>query len=333
MNTEISSILTQDGRLVEWAEKVVYKLDLSAEDNDISQVTDAWLKDIVGRTGHDTNHEISQLILKTITPEVVAAPSMLLDRMFSSGSIGEFDDARYEVTPKNTIQVYDSIPGGNVDRSFIDFSALTPTWRSLQAETDVKLQEIRRGGYRTVATLVNYIREALEYKKIAVVMAGVDTLIASGAAGYVSESTSAPTATSMDALALYLHDTADGETPFAYGLSKYIQAVNKLAGQTTFLTDKEKSLFNNTGFINQYAGLELLGFSGQKKLPDGSYIVPDKKLFGVSGRCGEMTTRGDTLVLQETDINSETIHIKVNGYTFGYQITDPTKVGKIQMAS
>lgn len=333
MNTEFSSILAQEGRLVEWAEKVVYKVDLNAEDKDIIAATDGWLKDIVGRTGCDTNHEISQLIMKAITPEVVSAPSIVLERGFRQApNIGEFDDVRFEKAPKNTIKVYDSIPGGNVDRSFVDVSVMAPTWRSLQAETDVTLQDIRRGGYRTVANLINYIREAFEYKKISILLDAIDTACVSGTDQYITESTDKPTADSMGKLQLYLHDVLDDGTPIALSQNKYMQAIAGLAGVTTYLTDREKGLWNKSGFVKEYGGVELVGFSGQKKLPDGSPIVPDKKVFGIAGPCGDICTRGDTNVLQETDINSEKIHIKVNGYTFGYALTDVDKVCKIVMA-
>ena len=53
--------------------------------------------------------------------------------------------------------------------------------------------------------------------------------------------------------------------------------------------------------------------------------MPADRVFGVAGRIGQMATRGETIVLQETDINYEKIHIKVNGYTFGYAITNPEK--------
>lgn len=332
MNTELSAIMTQDGRLVEWSNKIKYNVDMNAEDKEISAVLDNWAKN-VGKTGLDANHEISQMITKAITPETVAAPSVLIERMFNTGgNIGEFDDTRIEKAPKNTIKVYESMKGGNVDRSFIDFSVLAPKWVELQAETDLSLQDMRRGGYKTVATLVNFITEAMEYKKIAAILNVVDTAIVNGAANYINETTAMPTETSMKALSLYLHDTTDGETPMAFGLNKYKQAIAGLTGATTYLTDAVKNQYNTTGFISQYAGMDLIGLSGQKKLPDGSFIVPNQRIFGCSGVIGDVITRGETLTLQNTDINSEKIHIKVNGYSFGIAITDLSKVAKVVLA-
>ena len=57
------------------------------------------------------NHEISQMIMKVITPEVVSLPSAVMDAMFDQSTrIGEFDDIRFEKGYENTIQVFDAIP-------------------------------------------------------------------------------------------------------------------------------------------------------------------------------------------------------------------------------
>ena len=330
MNTELSAIMAETGRVAEWANKIKYKSELTSEDRDITSAMDAWAKEL-GRTGHDANHELSAMITKAITPEVVTTPSSLIERMFDEASIGEFDDYREEVAPKNTIKVYESVLGGNVDRSFIDFSSLNPTWTSLQAETDLSLADIRRGGYKTVSNLITFIQEALEAKKIASILGIVDGAITNGMAGYIAEATSMPTETSMQQLALYMADVKDDEMPLAFGLNKYMQVVAGLSGVTSYLTDAVRNMYNTTGLVQNYAGLELMGLSGQKKLADGSFIVPDKTIFGVAGKVGKCITRGETQVLQNTDINSEKIHIKVNGYTFGTLIEDMSKIAKVAM--
>lgn len=332
LKTELSEVMSANGRVVEWANTIKYDVaNQTSEDKEISEVIDAWAKDL-GKTGNDSEHELSAMITKAIDTEVVTAPSALIDRMFDPASIGEFDDFRGEKAPKNTIKVYNSVNGGNVDRSFIDFSVLSPSWTTLQAETDVKLEDLRRGGYKTVATLINYIQEALEQKKISTIVNKVDSAITSGAPNYISESTANPTETSMKALALYLMDVNDDGMPLAFGLNKYIQAASCLNGVTTYLTDAVKNQYNTTGLVRQYAGMELLGLSGQKRLADGSLIVPDKRIFGVAGKIGSAITRGETRVLQETDINSEKIHIKVNGYQFGVMFSDMSKVAKVVLA-
>ena len=82
MNTEISAIMDQSGRVLDWANAVKYSpAELSAEDKEISAVTDAWVKEL-GKTGYDKDHELSALITKTFTPETVSAPSELIDMLF-----------------------------------------------------------------------------------------------------------------------------------------------------------------------------------------------------------------------------------------------------------
>ena len=330
MAMELSEVMNQSGRVLEWADRVTYKDVLSDEDKEIASALDQWAKK-VGQTGFDEKHEISALIRKSIAADDVEAPTELLDHIFDTGSIGEFDDYREEQDPKNTFKVYEATRGGNVDRSFINHKVLAPTWKNLQVETDLSLADMRRGGYKTVANMITMLKEALDLKKYALVMNVLDSAITTGD-NAISETTAAPTATSMDALALYLHDVSDGGTPYVFGLNKYMQAIAKLTGVTTYLTDAVKTQYNTRGFVAQYAGCELRGISGQKKLASGELLVPDKKIFGASGRIGKIITRGDTVVLQETDINSEKIHIKLGGYTFGTVLSAPEKVAKITMA-
>lgn len=332
MNNELASILEKEGSVSDWARKLKYNIQLSSEEKDISTAMDAFWKE-VGRTGYDRDHELSALITKALTPESVEAPNDLIARLFDENTIGEFDDFRGEVAPKNTIKVYESIVGGNVDRSFIDHTVLTPSYKELQAETDISFQDLRKGGYKNVANLIMFIREAFDQKKVSLVMTAVSDAITSGAVNYINETTTAPTDTSMKALSLYLNDVSDGSAPFAFGLNKYMQVVAGLTGVTTYLTDVEKSLWNSTGFMKEYAGIQLMGYSGQKKLVDGSFIVPDYSLIGASGKIGDAITRGETRVMQAEDINAEKIHIKVNGYTFGWAIKDITKAAKVVIAS
>ena len=207
---------------------------------------------------------------------------------------------------------------------------MAPNWKSLQAETEVSLQEIRRGGFRTVANLVTYIREAMEYKKLQTVLnALADSVASSETQRYFSGSANdGVTDKGAKALALYLHDVSDGETPLFVAQNKHLMELVGTDGIQNFLTDKEKNLFNSTGFVRQFAGCDLMGLSGQKKI-GGNIVFPANVVLGIAGKVGEMAVRGEANVYQETDINSEKIHIKVNGFTFGYAVTHPEMVGKI----
>lgn len=333
MNTELSEIMSKPGRILNWAGKIVYSSALDSEEKEISEVMDNWAKNI-GVTGCDEGHEISQLIKKTITQDTVTTPSELMSTLFDdAGSIGEFDDFVGDVAPENTIKVYEAARGGNVDRSFIEPTSLKPTWKSLQAETDLRLVDIRKGGYKTVANLMTYISEALDLQKYKIVCDLIDKAVTSGAAGYISESTAAPTEGSTDKLIVYLQDVCDGSAIQLFGINKYIYSVASFTKAQNFATDAVKNQFNTTGLIKTYGGAILTGLSGTKTVATGGVILPEKKLFGAAGKIGQMVTRGETISLQETDINNETIHIKVGGYTFGTMLTNEQHIGKIVMAS
>jgi hypothetical protein len=331
MNIDLASALNMPGFVNEYSRKSVYGLEMSAEERELDAALQDHWKDI-GRSGFDKDHELAALIMRTVTPEIVTPAGELLSRMFNEGSIGEFDDTDYEVGPKNTLVPYEAILGGNVKKSYIDHSRLTPTWKSLQIRTEISYQELRRNGYKNVANLVNWAREAFEVKRVALVFAALSAAISSGAANYINETSTAPTDTSMAALQLYLSEVSDGSAPIAFGLNKYIQAVGNLTNVNTNKTDVEKGLWNSTGYVKNYAGVELIGFSALKKFPDNTTVVPDKTLFGVAGKIGNLDMKGELNVYETPDNDSEKLTIKMNGYTFGYCITDITKVAKMVIA-
>lgn len=329
---EIASLVQENPRrIVDWANTVRYNGKMNEEDRDITAQMDAWIKE-VGKTGLDRDHEISQLVTQTFTPDAMMIPSDLIDTAFDQGSIGEFDDAKVEVAPKNTLHVHDGALGGNVDASYIDAAYVDPTWSHLQVETYIPLVDLRRGGYKTVANLLNMIEEAFEAKRIAAVVSALNGAITSGAPNYIAEATSAPTEASASALALYLADYADGGEKVIFSRNQYIHAINLLTGSTTFATDETKNMYNHDGFIRWYQGCRLFGVPGRNILPDGTVYMPDKIVLGVAGKVGRVITRGDVQVLQNTDINSETLHLKVNGYQFGVAITDVEKAAKIVLS-
>lgn len=328
---EISEKMAQPNVLTEWANAVVYKNTLTDDQKEISEVIDEGVRKI-GETGHDPNHEIAELIKKAFTPEAVSAPSELISRMFDEGSIGEFDDFVVETDPENTMQVYEATTGGNVPASYIEHNWLKPTWTTLQAETYINDSDLRRGGYLTVAKHIELINEAFENKRVQSIISAIDNAILAGGPNYITEATAYPTAASTDAMALYLHDVvADGDV-FMFMLNRYRQAISKLSQSERWPTEADKNMYNRDGFLQAYAGVPMLGFSGQKKLPDGSLIVPDKRIFGVAGKVGTVQTRGTARVLEEEDINTEKIHVKVAGYTFGWAVTDLKKIAKMVLA-
>ena len=331
MNLELSSKMQERGFLVDWAEHVQYGLELSEDEREASAVMDEWAKKI-GERGVDHDNEIAELVRRALTNDVIGTPDELISMMFDESSIGEFDDVYGEIEPKNTIKVYESIKGGNVDASYIDFTRANPTWKELQAETFIKYVDLRRGGYKTVANLVNFMREAFAQKRWSILF-NLAAAAVTAAPNLINEATSAPTATSADALAVYLMDIADsGENAVILGQNKYIMAMSKLPAASYNQSDAAKEAWRRYGSIGYYAGQEMRGFSGVRKMADGSLVIPNQVVLGVAGKIGSAITRGETHVYESMDNNAEHVHIKANGFSFGTMITKPEKIAKIVMA-
>ena len=331
MTLELSTKMQENGFLVDWAERVQYGLELNDDFKETSEALDAWAKKI-GERGVDKDNEIAELVRRAITNDVISAPDELISMMFDEGSIGEFDDTYGEVEPKNTIKVFESIKGGNVDASYIDFTRVQPTWKELQAETFIPYIELRRGGYKTVANLVNYMREAFVQKRWSILF-NLAVAAVTAAPNLISEATAAPTATSADALAVYLMDVTDpGEETVILGQNKYILAMSKLPAAVYNQSDAAKEAWRRYGSIGYYAGQQMRGFSGVRKMADGNLVIPDKVVLGIAGKIGSVITRGETHVYQSMDNNAEHVHIKANGFSFGTMITKPEKIAKIVMS-
>ena len=251
--------------------------------------------------------------------------------MFDKDSIGEFDDYEIEKTPKNTLVAYDAAKGGNVNKSYIDGSILKPTWKHGQVETELSYAQLRRGGFKSIAQLSVFAKEALDNKKIKDAFTALDKAIVGGEQVInVTGGVSALTVANMDALSLYIMDMLDsGDTAFAFGLNKYAQKIAQLQGANSFMSDNMKDAYNRYGLAKEYNGLLIGGFSGQKKASDGELLVPDKRIFGVSGKIGTICDRGDLRVYQTMDNNKEKVSLKFTGYEYGIKITRPDKVAKI----
>lgn len=327
---EIAEIMEKNGQMYDWAEKVNRGASLTAEETEISQVVDAWAKEI-GTKGKDSDNEIAEFIIKTITDPVYSKPDALIEKMFDSDSIGEFDDYIINKTPKNTLVAYDAAKGGNVFKSYIDTSALTPTWKHAQVETEISYAQLRRGGFKNIANMAVFAKEALDNKKIKDVFSALDTAIAGGNQVFaVTGGESALTKAILDKLSLYVLDhLADGDEGIMFGLNKYAQAIANMSGYTSYMSDKMKDDYNRYGLVKEYGGCLIGGFSGARKAADGELLVPDKRIFGIAGKVGNICDRGELRVYETLDNNKERVSLKFTGYEYGIKITNPENVAKI----
>lgn len=327
---EIAELMEKNGQMYDWAEKVNRGVSLTSEENEISQVVDAWAKEI-GTKGKDNDNEIAEFIIKTITDPVYNKPDALIEKMFEMESIGEFDDYVINKTPKNTLVAYESAKGGNVYKSYIDTTALTPTWKHAQVETEISYAQLRRGGFKSIANMAVFAKEALDNKKIKDVFSALDTAIAGGDQVFaVTGGESALTKTTLDKLSLYVLDhLADGDVGIMFGLNKYAQAIANMSGYTSYMSSTMKDDYNRYGLVKEYGGCLIGGFSGARKAADGELLVPNLRIFGISGTIGTLCDRGELRVYETLDNNKERVSLKFTGYEYGIKITNPENVAKI----
>lgn len=328
LKTEIAELMNKEGQVFDIAQKITYNRNLNTEEKEISEVCDAWVREIA-QNGVDRDCEIAAFIRRTVTDEVYNAPDELLDSIFDRGTVGEFDDYMVDKTPKNTLQAYDAAIGGNVDKSYIDFESLIPTWKHAQVEFELPYVEMRRNGFKSVALLTNYAVEALRNKQFYDIFTAVDNAITGGEQSIV-EGGIAPTQASMDALSLYLLDRSNA--PVVVCLSKYAQAIGRMNGYAQYMSEEMKNNFNRYGLVNFFDGVSIASISGAKKLASGEKLIPDKKIFGVAGKIGTLDQKGSLRVYETMDNNAEKLNVKVTGFQYGYAITDIEKVAKITLA-
>lgn len=327
LRNEIASLMNETGKMYNWAQKVDHKIDLDSEEKEISSVVDAWAKNI-GKTGKP-NNEIANYIVKTVEPEIYNAPDELLDSLFDRGSIGEFEDKIVVENPKNTLVAHEAAKGGTVDKSYIDVERVTPIWKHRQVETEISYADLRRNGFKTIANLTLFAEEALKNKLFFDVFSILDSAIVGGEQ-VIAAGGNTPSQTAMDKLSLYLIDR--GENPMSISLSKYAQAIARMAGHATFMSNDMKNDFNRYGLVNFFNGVKIGTISSARKTGDGQMLLPDQRIFGVAGKIGDIDMRGELFVYETPDNKREQIELKITGFEYGVLINKIDKVCKIVMA-
>ena len=329
LTSEMQDLMSRDNVLYDVAEKVEYKRELTAEEKDIAEISNEWAKEI-GEAGKDPDCQIAAYIKKTVQEEVYNAPDELLDMMFERGSVGEFDDAEYAVDPKNTLVVHDAAKGGVVDRSWIDISVIKPTWRNKQVETDLSYVDLRKNGFKAIANLAVFMKEACQNALFYDVLSQVDAAIVGGDAK-IDVSGAAPTLTDMDKLSLYLNDRSDNSVIVT--LNKYAQALRRMEGFAQYMSNDMKNEFNRYGLVKTYDGIAVAGISGAKRQGNGNLLLPDKRIYGIAGRVGALDMKGEIHTYQDMNNQAEQVHLMLKDFTYGFAITKIENCAKIVMSA
>jgi len=328
LNTEIAEIMKKDNILFDVAEKVEYKIDLNAEETEIAEVSNAWAKQI-GETGKDPEGTIAAYTKKTVQDELYNAPDELLDRILNKGSIGEFDYTEYDTTPKNTLIAHEAAKGGVVERSWIDFSVIKPVIKNRQVETDLSYVDLRKNGFKSIANLTVFMKEACQNVLFYDLLTQIDTAIIGGDQK-IDVTGKLPTLESMDAMSLYLNDRADDSVIIS--LTKYAQAIRRMDGFAQYMSDQMKNDFNRYGLAKIYDGIGIAAISGARRQGNGDLLIPDKKLFGIAGKIGNLDMKGELHVFQDMNNQEEQVHLMLKDFTYSFAITNIENAAKMVFA-
>jgi hypothetical protein len=327
IRTEIDELMKDNGVLFDVAEKVEYKRDLTAEEKEIAEISDAWAKEI-GKTGKDPDCTIAEFINRTVNEQVYNTPDELLDQIFDRGTVGEFDDYEGHKDPKNTLVAHEAAKGGTVDRSYIDISVLKPTWKNRQVETDISYADLRKNGFKAISTLTTFAAEACQNALFYDALAMADTTV-TGGEQLIAVTGATPTLEAMDALSLYLNDR--GSDNVIVTLNKYAQAIRRMEGYAQYLSNDMKNDFNRYGLVKTYDGIGVAGISGARKTGLGYLLLPDKRIYGIADKIGTLDMRGETHTYQDMNNQSEKVHIMLKDFNYGIMLTNIENFAKITL--
>ena len=328
ITSEIKDIMSKEGVLFDVAEKVEYKRQLNAEEKEIAEISDQWAKEI-GKTAKDPECTIAEFINRTVNEEVYNAPDELLDQIFDRGSIGEFDDVEGHKDPKNTLVAHEAAKGGTVDRSYIDISVLKPTWKNRQVETDLSYVDLRRNGFKSIATLATFMKEVCQNALFFDALSMADNAV-TGGEQVIAVSGATPTLEAMDKMSLYLNDR--GSDNVIITLNKYAQAIRRMSNFSQYMSDAMKDDFNRYGLVKTYDGIAIAGISGAKKTGTGSLLLPEKRIYGISNKIGNLDMKGEIHTYQDMNNQSEKVHIMLKDFTYGFMLTNIENFAKITLS-
>lgn len=328
LRDEMKDVMQKDNVLFAVAEKTEYRLPMTNEEMEIAEITDAWAKEI-GETGKDPDCTIAEYVKRTVQEEVYNAPDELLDRIFNKGNIGEFDYTDYEKAPNNTLIAHEAAKGGVVDRSWIDLSPVKPITRNRQVETDLSYVDLRKNGFKAIANLTVFMKEACQNALLYDVLSMADAAIIGGDAK-IDVTGSAPTIDAMDAMSLYLNDRADDSVIIT--LTKYAQAIRRMEGFAQYMSNDMKDNFNRYGLVKTYDGIDVAAISGAKRQGNGSLLIPDKRIYGIAGKVGYLDMKGDIHTFQDMNNQQEQVHLMLKDFTYSLAITKIENIAKMVMS-
>lgn len=223
---------------------------------------------------------------------------------------------------------HEAAKGGTVDRSYIDISVLKPIWKNRQVETDISYVDLRKNGFKAIATLTTYMTEACQNALFYDALSLADTAV-TGGDQLIAVSGTTPTIEAMDALSLYLNDR--GSDNVIITLNKYAQAIRRMPNFAQYLSTNTKDEFNRYGLAKSYDGIDIAGISGAKKTGLGNLLLPDKRIYGISDSIGSLDMKGEVHVYQDMNNQNEKVHIMLKDFTYGIMLTNIENFAKVTL--
>ena len=103
-------------------------------------------------------------------------------------------------------------------------------------------------------------------------------------------------------------------------------------GFAQYMSNDMKNDFNRYGLVKTYDSIGIAAISGAKRQGNGNLLIPDKRIFGIAGKIGNLDLKGDIHVFQEMNPRSEQVHIMLKDFTYGFAITKIENVCKMVMS-
>jgi hypothetical protein len=331
-NTEVASVVKEKS-VLELSAKSANKTSLTNEDREAIDILDNFAREM-GESGKssDNNKVMAEYIKQTIEPTIFEPEESLLGNFFDFGTIGEFDEKAYTGLPKNTIKVYDASRGGNVPKSYVDPTVYAPKKFSLQAEAELNYSDLRRNGFKSIAKMTELAVDSFNAEKFFRIFAGIDNALNTLSGDQNISTGSALTQANADILSRYLRDMAIDGNPMMLGLSTYTDDLSRMSGQQGFMSEDMKNEFNKLGLVNTYRGIQVQGVPYARLTADGKHLIPDKRIFGIAGKIGQLDVRGGMRNYETYDNNAEKVTLKFTGYEIDYVIYHLDRIARITFA-
>ena len=333
---ELGDII-DSGRAISWARNMIASRDdrnfeLSDEDVAISEAVNSMIKDVWKHNSSNAKTKIAELVGWIVEPEIFKEPNEILEKILPTKyNFSEFDKVRLKPSPKNTLVARTTaLRTGNVRKSFIDYYYGTSTEESLQIETELKMDDLRRDGAMGIAQLSVFAIEEFERAKFRIILDFVDGLVVGGD-NYFTCAGGNITGTAFEDFTGNVYDNATGsDIGEVIGLSNIIRKGCK-AVNADFLSSNMKEELNKLSKLQEYNGALLVPVKKGERNGKGETLLPSTKLFGFSGVVGSQYTKGELRTLVIEDGNPETINLKFTGVEFGIHINNVNKLSKLEI--